>query len=155
MHVTAMSVISCHSGFSLNSIRVDDYAELIQRTVQNVKPFLLSFKGVTASPSCIMIQGFPEDNQLNLLRNGLRENFRKSSLQQSIDTRYVLKTAHSTIVRFKAPLQKTSAFLHKLQEYRNYEFGNTEVNELELVYNDWYQRRALVKLLGRYSLEHV
>ena len=94
-------------------------------------------------------------DELYKLRNRLRENFRKTNLQQTIDSRYVLQTAHSTVVRFKAPLQKPAAFLKKVQEYRNHDFGSMEVRELELVYNDWYQRQSLVQLLGRFRLSQV
>ncbi|WP_162056249.1 2'-5' RNA ligase family protein [Pontibacter pamirensis] len=153
IHVTVMSIISCHAGFSLDAIRVEEYMQLVQQTVQNSQSFQLYFRGITASPSCLLIQGFPVADQLNQLRNKLRESFRSATLQQTIDTRYVLQTAHSTVVRFKAPLQNPSVFLDKVQEYREYDFGSTEVSELELVYNDWYQRQALVQLLGRFSLK--
>ncbi|RDV13670.1 mutarotase [Pontibacter diazotrophicus] len=152
IHVTVMSVISCHAGFSLDTIRVEEYIQLVQKTIQNFRSFQLHFRGITASPSCLLIQGFPVADQLNHLRNKLRKNFRSATLQQTIDTRYVLQTAHSTVVRFKAPLQNASVFLDKVQEYREYDFGSTEVRELELVYNDWYQRTALVRLLGRFRL---
>lgn len=153
MHVTVMSVISCHAGFSLHSIRVEEYIQLIQHTLQNFGSFQLNFHGVTASPSGLLIQGFPVADKLNVLRNQLRENFRNSMLQQTIDVRYVLQTAHITVVRFKAPLQNAAGFLRKVQEYRNHNFGKTEVNELELVYNDWYQRQALVQLLCCFRLK--
>ncbi|MFD3001548.1 2'-5' RNA ligase family protein [Pontibacter toksunensis] len=153
MHVTVISVISCHAGFSINNIRVEDYVQLIQHTLQNFGNFQLSFRGVTASPSGLLIQGFPVADKLNALRNQLRESFRNTTLQQTIDARYVLQTAHITAVRFKAPLQNASAFLHKVQQYRNKNFEMTEVNELELVYNDWYQRQGLVQVLSRFSLK--
>lgn len=153
MHVTVMSVISCHAGFSLSSIRVEEYVQLIQHTLQNFRSFELNFRGVTASPSGLLIQGFPVADKLNALRNQLRENFRNTRLQQTIDARYVLQTAHITAVRFKTPPQNAAAFLRNVQEYRKHDFGKTEVNELELVYNDWYQRKALVRLLSSFRLK--
>ncbi|GAB3536057.1 hypothetical protein GCM10027443_25810 [Pontibacter brevis] len=154
LHVTVMSVISCHTGFSLANIRVEEYIQLIQQTVQDFSSLQLHFRGVTASPSSLLVQGFPEADQLNKLRNRLRLGFRKTSLQQTLDSRYVLQTAHCTVVRFKAPLRNAAAFLEKVQQYRNCDFGSAEVNELELVYNDWYQQQAKVQVLGRFNLSN-
>jgi 2'-5' RNA ligase len=147
MHVTVMSVISCHAGFSLGSINLAEYIAVLQECLADIKPFKVDFAGITASPSCVMVQGFPATDQLNELRNKLRQGFRKTSLLQSIDSRYVLQTAHCTVVRFKEPLRNTPAFLDKLQEYRSHSFGSTAVEQVELVYNDWYQRQALVQRL--------
>lgn len=147
MHVTVMSIISCHAGFSLGSIHLVEYIAVLQECLADIKPFRIDFAGITASPSCIMVQGFPVTDQLNVLRNKLREGFRQTSLQQSIDSRYVLQTAHCTVARFKEPLRHPASFLNKLKEYRSRSFGSTAVEQVELVYNDWYQRQALVQRL--------
>jgi 2'-5' RNA ligase len=153
MHVTVMSVISCHSGFSLESIQAGEYIHVLQECLAGIKQFRIDFAGITASPSCIMVQGFPATAQLHELRNNLRDSFRKTSLQQSMDSRYVLQTAHVTIARFKEPLRNAPAFLDKLQQYRTHDFGSTEVEQVELVYNDWYQRQALVQQLALFRLK--
>lgn len=109
-------------------------------------------QGITASPSGLMIQGFSEHDRLNDLREKLRAWFRHSDLQQSIDKRYVLQTAHSTVVRFRKPLQQKGAFLELLDRYRESDFGTFRVEEVELVTNDWYLRKEKVKTLGRFRL---
>ena len=61
----------------------------------------LTYKGVTASPSCLMIQGFMNHESLNITRNNLRKKLKNTTLQQSIDKRYSIQTAHSTVCRFR------------------------------------------------------
>jgi 2'-5' RNA ligase len=153
MHVTVMSVISCHPGFRLGSIQLEEYLAVLQECLADIKPFKIDFAGITASPSCIMIQGFPATATLHNLRNKLRERFRTTTLRQTMDSRYVLQTAHCTVVRFKEPLRNAPAFLDKLQEYGTHDFGSTEVEQVELVYNDWYQRQALVQQLALLKLK--
>lgn len=140
IHITIMSIISCYEGFSFEKINVEDYIEIIQKSIENSGVVKIDFRGVTASNSAIMIQGFPFDESLDTLRNKLRENFRNSTLEQSIDSRYSIATAHSTIMRFTEKLQNPQKFMEVVEQFRNYNFGEFTADKLELVFNDWYQR---------------
>ncbi|PKQ44745.1 mutarotase [Confluentibacter flavum] len=152
IHVTVMSIISCYNGFQLERINISEYINLISKSLVKNSKIKIEFKGVTASPSCIMIQGFMNTNFLNLIRNNLRENFKNSNLQQSIDKRYSLQTAHTTVVRFQNKINNKPAFLKIIEAYRHYDFGSFEVKNLELVYNDWYQKEKHVKKLYEFSI---
>ncbi|MCX2741177.1 2'-5' RNA ligase family protein [Pontibacter anaerobius] len=152
IHVTVMSIIPCYSGFELGQISVPDYVELIRKSIPAHSRIEISFKGITASPSCVMVQGFLSDNTLNHLRDNLRANFRDSDLEQSIDKRYAIQTAHATVARFRAPLRDTEAYLRVLEKYRNHDFSTFTVDTLELVHNDWYQREQFVQRLHRFNL---
>ena len=152
IHVTILSIISCYVGFDLSQVSVNDYIELIKKSIAGQQRFEIIFRGVTASPSCVMIQGFLSDSTLNDIRDCLRSSFKNSVLQQSIDKRYPLQTAHSTVVRFRTSFTKKDTFLQILENYRNYNFGTVTVDLLELVYNDWYQRKENVKVLYKFCL---
>ena len=152
LHVTVMSIISCYDGFNLNQIRIDDYVDTIKKSLNGLRRFKIEFKGITASPSCLMVQGFLKDNTLNLIRDNLRGNFKNTNLVQSLDKRYTIHTAHSTIVRLKQALTNKEEFLNKVNEFRDFYFGSFEVNTLELVYNDWYHRKDRVKALYQFRL---
>lgn len=140
IHITVLSVISCHEGFSLNKIQLNDYIEIIQKSLIDTTAITINFKGITTSSDAVMIQGFPTSDALNDLRNKLRENFKKSNLQQSIDSRYTIAAAHATIVRFQEELQNPEELLCVIEKFRDTDFGNFTVDKLEFVYNDWYQR---------------
>jgi 2'-5' RNA ligase len=90
--------------------------------------------------------------RLNRLRANLRNRFNKTNLETSFDKRYTLKVAHSTIVRFKKKVHHKEAFINLLQKYRHHAFGTCEINEVELVYNDWYLRKEKVEVLARFKL---
>ena len=140
IHITVMSIISCYEGFTQDKISIEDYIKIIQESLINLGKIKIEFRGVTASPSALMIQGFPADESLNNLRNKLRENFKKSTLQQSIDSRYAISTAHSTVMRFQEKLQNPEKLIAVAEKFRDYNFGEFTVDKVELVYNDWYQR---------------
>lgn len=142
IHITVMSIISCYEGFSLDKINIQEYIDVIQQSLVVLDQIKIEFRGVTASPSAVMVQGFPTDESLNNFRDKLRENFKKSSLEQSIDSRYSIATAHATVMRFQEKLENPEQLLQVAEKFRDYDFGEFNVENLELVYNDWYQREA-------------
>ncbi|OKL40076.1 2'-5' RNA ligase family protein [Pontibacter flavimaris] len=152
LHITVLSIISCTSGFTLSSINAADYVQLLESITRHAKRFKVDFTAITASPEAVMVQGFPLDNSLQKLRESIRSAFSATSLLQSLDKRYTLKTAHATVLRFRAPVQQPEKLLRLLDKYRKYDFGTFEVEELELVYNDWYQRAEKVQVLGKFRL---
>lgn len=154
IHVTILSIISCYNGFKLEDINISEYNTLIKQSLLDTKNIEIEFKGITASPSCLLIQGFMINKSLNNLRNTLRKKFKNSTLQQSIDKRYAIQTAHSTVVRFKEKLINKFEFLNIMEEYRNHDFGTFKVNKIELVYNDWYQRAKFVEKLSEFDIKH-
>jgi 2'-5' RNA ligase len=100
-----------------------------------------------------MVQGFLKDDALNTIRTQLRENFKNSGLEQSMDKRYTIQTAHATVFRLKEKLCNKAEFLQIVNDYRDYYFGTSSVNNLEFVLNDWYQRKEYVKTLHAFELQ--
>ena len=148
IHITLMSIISCYKGFTLDKIRTEKYIEIIEKSLIDVDKIKIEFRGITASPSAIMIQGFPTDESLNILRDKLRENFKKSTLEESIDSRYAIATAHSTVLRFQEKVENPEKLMAVVEKFRDYDFGEFTVDKLELVYNDWYQRESNTRHLA-------
>jgi 2'-5' RNA ligase len=99
-----------------------------------------------------MVQGFPLNDSLSALRGQLRRSFKASGLEHSIDQRYTLDTAHSTVIRFKAPFADPARFVDYLKKYRDDEFGVAEIPRIELVHNDWYMSHARVSRHGVFTL---
>ncbi len=151
-HVTVMPIISCEEGFSLPQVKLDEYYPVIQKSLLGISPFKIHFKGVILSPSAILIKGYPEDGQLNQIRENLRKEFGSSTVKQSLDKRYLLKTAHSTVLRFRHPVPDPESLLHQVAQFKELPFGSFEVNQLEFVFNDWYQRHEKIVQLKTYTL---
>lgn len=154
IHITILSIISCYNGFKLKDINISEYNTLIKQSLLDIENIEIQFKGLTASPSCLLIQGFMKNESLNNLRNTLREKFKNSTLQQSIDKRYAIQTAHSTVVRFREKFTNKSEFLNIMEKYKSHDFGTFKVNKIELVYNDWYQRAKFVEKLSEFDIKH-
>jgi 2'-5' RNA ligase len=152
LHVTALSIISCYSGFDLSKISINEYSEIIVKSLKGIENFEIEFKGITLANSGILIKGYPTNNSLDLLREKLRLNFKQVNLEQSIDSRYSISTAHITVVRFRKKLKNKKVFLNLVEQFKEYNFGKSSVENLELVYNDWYQKAENVKILNHFKI---
>ena len=150
IHITVMSIISCYNDFDMSKIDVQKYIDLTEKCILKGIDLNITFKGITASPSGVMVQGFMNNNVLNDIRDRLRKEFKNSNLEQSLDKRYLIQTAHSTIIRFRKELSQKEKFLELLDNSINYDFGTFKVNKFELVYNDWYQREQYVKKIHEF-----
>lgn len=153
LHLTVLSIISCEPGLCLDDLDREAYTKTFRRAVENTGPMKIHFQGVTASPSCILLQGFPEGGALRHVRDRLREQFNASGLKTSIDVRYKVSTAHATVSRFCSPIHDTTALLKHLSRYRNHDFGTLEIDEIELVFNNWYQNQWATTPLSRVGLK--
>lgn len=151
IHITVLSIISCYDGFDLETISIPDYIAIIEKSLVGIQDTAINFQGITASPSAIMLQGFTNSDSLDDLRNNLRTNFTNSGLQESIDKRYSINTAHSTVARFRKEISHTEKLIAVLEKYRNFDFGKFKVEKYHLVYNDWYQREQFVKELHEFQ----
>lgn len=156
LHMTVLSIIPSHDGFNINHLNISDYVKVIEEALQSepLLPITIRYTGITASTSCVMVQGFPEEDALNVLRDRLRLAFKKvPHLRQSIDQRYTLTTAHSTIARLRKPLgDSRNDYLNALDRHRSTEFGSFTVEAIDLVTNDWYLRSEKTVLLHRFIL---
>lgn len=152
VHITILSIISCYEGFELDQIDIKKYIETIAPVLNRHSRFQIQFEGITASDSAVLIQGFPMGDTLEAIRDEIRRVFKQSTLEHSIDSRYRLETAHATVIRFRKPILNGRRLLHELQKYRDHPFGPSEVAHVELVFNDWYQRAAKVRLLKSFKL---
>ncbi|QES87707.1 mutarotase [Rhizosphaericola mali] len=154
IHITLLSVIGCYEGFDLQNIEIPQYVNAIQKAIQNFPPFEIEFKGITTSTSSVIIQGFFANNQLNDLRNAIRDELNQhSDLELKMDIRYPIQTAHSTVIRFRNAIQNLPDFVQIIENYRDYDFGKFTFDSFELVYNDWYQKIERVETLATFHLK--
>ncbi|WP_341936776.1 hypothetical protein [Marinimicrobium sp. C2-29] len=152
IHMTILSVISCTPGFLLSDINVDSYTRIFESVFSGSGPIEVQYRGVTASPGCVVIQGFPVGDGLEVLRKNLRKEVLKSGLRSNLDTRYRIEAAHSSLIRFCKPLNNGAQLFNLCNRYRNHLFGSITFNSCELVFNNWYQSSAVTETLARCSL---
>lgn len=151
LHITIMSIVACTEDYQLTSKA--QYCDAVGSILKNIRPFSVEFSGITASPNCVLIQGFTQDDSLNNLRDSIRQEFTHNTLEHTMDTRYTIKTAHSSVVRYRKQMTSPSRLINFLKLNKDRYFGDCKITELELVLNDWYQRKLNTRVLAKYVLK--
>jgi 2'-5' RNA ligase len=152
LHVTVLSVISTTAAWR-NEIRsLATYRSIVRNVLRRHRSFMLRFDGITASPNAVMIQGFQIDDGLQQIREDLRAAFATRGFGDVIERRYESRTAHLTALRFSRPVADLKNLVPLLEQARQFEFGETKVTDLQLIWGDWYASKETVRVLERYQL---
>jgi 2'-5' RNA ligase len=151
-HLTVLSVIPGSERWQICARRLPEYLALLDTVLDKRPAFSLAFRGVTASPDAIMVQGFPIGGALSKLRGDLRDALSQNRLANNLDRRYKLVAAHLTVVRFSNPQPDWQALKMLLKAHRRTDFGKTRVRSLQLVEGDWYASSDSVRILREYPL---
>ncbi len=152
-HVTALTIISGTPAWRPDIRHLPTYRALIRVVLQRLPAFKIRFRGVTASPGSVMIQGFPADETLARLRDDLRAAFAQAGFGHLLDRRYKIRTTHMTIARFCRPGTDWPRLTAWLAAHRQTDFGEMEVNCLRLVWGDWYATADRQRTLQEYYLK--
>lgn len=133
--------------------RATQYMDAVNDVVRDIRSFRIKFRGITASRAAVMVQGFPETNTLEQLRDRLRRELEERGLSEGLDKRYRLVTAHMTVIRFRAPLANPRHFAELLNKARDEDFGETQVKTMSLMRGDWYLSEAVQQQIAGWELQ--
>lgn len=152
LHVTVLSIISGTEFWRKEIRQLMACRAIIGDVLSHHHSFKICFRGVTASPGAVMIQGFPTGDELGNIRNELREAFARNGFGGMLDRRYKVNTAHITAMRFRKPDENWKRLVSLLEENRRKDFGESEVDSLQLIWGDWYASGNIVRILREYRL---
>jgi hypothetical protein len=75
LHTTILTIITSHVDFQLNEFDLPPYVEALNQAVANVPSFQIRYHGITASPDCVIILGFPEGMTLKITPTKCQRHF--------------------------------------------------------------------------------
>jgi len=151
-HVTILSLLTATDPPQPCLARTHSYLTTLTPILSAAEGFDLCFRGVSATSSSILVQGFPESDQLESLRERIRQALRANGLGAGLDERYRITSAHTTLVRFKNQLQDPKRLIATLATCRDRDFGRSHVAALQLVKSDWYMSANRLEVLAEYPL---
>ncbi len=152
LHVTVLSLFTATPEYAPFFARLPRYLAALEAALAALPPFAVAFRGVTASPAAVMVQGFPTGRHAGTRTHGAAHAITAAGLGGDLDRRYRLTTAHLSALRLRAPLADPARFVAQLDAARSRDFGVTQVDELLLVANDWYMTPGVVEVVRRYPL---
>jgi 2'-5' RNA ligase len=152
LHMTVLSLFTVTDDYGPHLDRRADYAAAARAATADLPAFDIDFEGITISRGAVLAKGFPRDGTLERLRARLRDALRTRGLAGTLDQRYRLVTAHSTVLRFVAPPLEPAQLAAVLADVRNAPLGCMRVERLQLVINDWYMSSAAVEPVATFTL---
>lgn len=152
MHLTVLSVFTAAADNAARLARLADYHAAVRAAVRGTPPFAVEFSGLTVSPGAVLAAGYPRGPALEALRARLRAELTARGLDDTLDARYRLVTAHATLLRFVRPLGDPAALAALLARLRREPLGVLQARELELVINDWTMSSATLRRVDRIAL---
>jgi 2'-5' RNA ligase len=155
LHVTVLAIISGTEFWRKEMRQLADGRAVINVVLQHCHPFRVRFRGVTASPGTVMIQGFPAGDALEKIRNELRTAFAQNGLEGQLDRRYKITAAHMTVMRFCRVDADWKRLVAWLEENRDTDFGEMAVNRIQLVWGDWCASADVVRTLQEFRLRET
>lgn len=153
LHVTALSIFTMTGLWEREMARFAECRHIIGEVLERQRRFGIEFRGVTASPDCVLIQGFPLDDGLATIRSELRDAFAGAGYGDMLDRRYKVTAAHITVMRFCRPGLDTNQLLAFLKASRDMNFGMCTIEKLQLIFGDWFASADKVKILEEYPLK--
>jgi 2'-5' RNA ligase len=152
LHMTVLSLFTVTADYAPHLARRADYVAAARAAAADLPAFDIDFEGITISRGAVLATGFPRDGTLERLRARLRDTLRARGLDGTLDQRYRLVTAHSTVLRFVAPPFEPARLASALAALRNVLLGSLRVDSLQLVINDWYMSSAAVEPVATFAL---
>lgn len=152
LHMTVLSLFTVTDDYAPHLARRADYAAAARAATDDLPAFDIDFEGITISRGAVLAKGFPRDGTLEALRARLRDALRARGLDGTLDQRYRLVTAHSTLLRFVAPSIEPARLASVLAALRDVPLGTMRVDRLQLVINDWYMSSAAVEPVETFTL---
>lgn len=153
LHVTMLAIIPGSESWQDRIHHLPAYQSIIDAVLKRHWKFSVEFQGVAASRAAVMIQGFPNNDTLTGIRDDLRELLRQNQPGAQLDVRYKINTAHITVMRFCDENTDWEKLLALLTENRTTNFGETCVENLELILSDWYASADTARTLRKYKLK--
>jgi 2'-5' RNA ligase len=146
LHFTVLSLFTASIDHQAGYAAIPEYRAFVQQALEDMPAFSLQLKGISLTTGAVIVCGYPDSEVLNLIRTKLRELLACGNLGSGMEKRYTLTMAHSTILRFSAPLRNPPVFVKMLSENRARSFGTIIVSEVHLVKNDWYMRHQNLEI---------
>lgn len=137
-HITVLDILKGEKGRQLPH-NIDEYVEAVKACTKNIRPFEITFKGISASDNAVMICGYYDD-ALERLRQSLRKELNQRGLP--LDERYETFSSHVTFARLCSKYTDPVKFLSLISEPVS--FGSMTVSSLEICFHSWCDARKTV-----------
>ncbi|MEN9327870.1 MAG: hypothetical protein RI947_678 [Candidatus Parcubacteria bacterium] len=142
-----LKVDSIPSDFSQKDKQI--YENITASVLASMKPFTITYKGVMAIPTGLLIYGYPSYDV-----NPYRERLRTELIQSKVHfiEAYKSDIVHSTILRVAARLDP-QLLIEFARTYDGQELFSTTVHKIQLGFGSWRMRDEEIQMIETFDLK--
>ncbi len=134
LHTTMRSV-------EFNLGRVDDeriraYGEILRELAKSYDQLRINYRGLTATATGVLAQGWPADESLQELRRDFRRRLALRGLAGGPEGTKLRITAHASLTVFAGPLLNPLSLVRYVEDNRGTEYGTATYHCVDLVRYD-------------------
>lgn len=133
LHTTVRSIETYRAGVTDEDAAVRIYAEILDRIAGRRGPIRIAYRGLTASASGVLAQGWPVGDELYRLRRTLLEKLSDRGLSGGPEAERTRRTAHASLVTFAASPRYPEALVEFIEANRRTPYGVASFNSVEIV----------------------
>jgi len=134
LHVTLRTFENYRGIVDFEDARANVYHQIIEESLRDISSFRISFKGLNITPLGVIAQGWPVGDSFQLVRDRINHGLLNEKLICGPELQQRRITAHSSLVVFGMnALNGPDNLLQYIEERRQYEFGEVEIEHLSLV----------------------
>lgn len=152
-HITILDIIPHNSDQSTRDTFTHDprYAAVVQKVFEEpLETIAIEFKGIFASPDGVTLQGFPQGKGLENLRKKLRKAINDAELPNVETNKYLLQTAHVSLVKFVDELDGVG-LLAVVDALRDFPVGTMQLTEVVLNVSSQFDKLQTIDVLKRFA----
>lgn len=133
LHTTLRSIEFQRLEVDENDEKVKQYEEALKAVVERFGPIKITYRGLTANRSGVMVQGWPVDDTLQEVREAFHNELEKRGLLGGPEETAVRQTSHASLLVVTHPLANSEGLADYVQSNRDTDYGTCEINEIDLV----------------------
>lgn len=150
LHITIFDFVSAKEKFISGNHDEEKIIKCTADVIAGSVPFTVAFRGIVCSREAVIINGYDE-NEVVRIRNKIRQKALECGIKN--EERYVSYSAHSTFMRFRKKLRDGKKFEKEIGIWREYEFWKEEIDTIDLVEHDWYNRSGTKRIIEEYRID--
>lgn len=133
LHVTVRSIEGYRSDVPRDDPRVAEYGRILRGAARDLGPVAIEFRGIVATPTAVLVQGFPVGEALAELREAMHDGLVGAGLPLGPEAAQRRETAHATLLMVTRRLPDPAAFAAYVDERRRVPFGTCTFDAVDLV----------------------
>ena len=152
LHITLRTLETYRSHVTEKDLLIRQYAGILKEIAHQSGPIRISYRGLTATRTSIIAQGWPLDDTFQTLRERFHKQLARTGLSDGPESNSIRQIAHTSLVVFGGSISSPGSLVDYIEANRTTNYGPTEITKIEIVKYKKSDTSVRIFLLGEIEL---